>query len=76
MSRFIASICLSAGISFLFAMVPFWTHGLSVQQATTASVVIFPVVFAAFSSYAFWREERHKRQWRERNEGKSPVAPD
>ena len=53
-----------------------WTHGLSVQQATTASVVIFPVVFAAFSSYAFWREERHKRQWRERNEGKSPVAPD
>ena len=76
MSRFIASICLFAGISFLFAMVPFWTHGLSVQQATTASVVIFPVVFAAFSSYAFWREERHKRQWRERNEGKSPVAPD
>jgi hypothetical protein len=47
-----------------------------VQQATTASVVIFPVVFAAFSFHAIWREERLKRQWRERNEGKSPSAPD
>jgi drug/metabolite transporter (DMT)-like permease len=69
-------LCLSAGISFLFAMVPFWTHGLSEQQATTASVVIFPVVFAAFSSYAIWREERLKRQWHERNEGKPPAATD
>jgi len=48
-------LCLIAWISFLFAMVPFWTHRLSVHQATMASVVIFPVVFAAFS-YAIWRE--------------------
>ena len=46
------------------------------EASDSASVVIFPVVFAAFSSYAIRREEKLKRQWRERNEGKSPAAPD
>jgi hypothetical protein len=44
-------------IAALFAAVPFWTHGLTVKQATVAAAVIFPLVLIAYS-YAIWREGR------------------
>jgi hypothetical protein len=44
-------------VALLFAAVPFWTHGLSVSDATICAGVIFPVV-VAFYVYAIWRESR------------------
>jgi hypothetical protein len=42
-------------IAGLFAAVPFWTLGLTLEQATVAAAVIFPVVVCAFA-FAIWRE--------------------
>ena len=48
-------------IAALFAAVPFWAHGLSVEQAAWVSAVVFPVVLG-FYAYAIWRESRDRRR--------------
>jgi formate/nitrite transporter FocA (FNT family) len=48
---------MAAMIAGLFAVVPFWTHGLTLDQATKAAVVIFPLVIFAYT-FAIWRERK------------------
>jgi hypothetical protein len=48
-------------IAGIFAAVPFWTHGLTLDQAWLLSKIEFPVVLCLFA-YGLWREGRSGRR--------------
>jgi hypothetical protein len=47
--------------SAMFALLPFWTIGLSWSDMKICSMIIFPVAYAAFA-FALWKETRDKRR--------------
>lgn len=49
--------CIGILVAGLFAAVPFWTLGLTLDQATVAAAIIFPLVLIAYA-FAIWRESR------------------